>query len=204
MSCLSTTRRLPGYLHCQGRWVPFPYRERLGALLDHYLARLFRQDHAFFLPGPANDRFHAADIQRNPIIPSSALLAPPVSSPCLDTNEGIDLQATGSSGCLSSQLCQMNQMWKGESSKLLVEKGYWKAVGAKLLPIVVVTFCSIPTNGANCRYLDHLTFGASTPRCKLAKKGVRQWCVERRKFTQLELPIFPSWGVFLFSTRISP
>ena len=28
----------------------------------------------------------------DPAIPSSTLLAPPVSSPCLDTNEGTDLQ----------------------------------------------------------------------------------------------------------------
>ena len=54
-----------------------------GALLDRYLARLFLQDHAFFLPGPVNDCFHAADVQRDPVIPSSALLAPLVSSPCL-------------------------------------------------------------------------------------------------------------------------
>ena len=41
----------------------------------------------FFLPRPTYDRFHAADVQRNPAIPSLALLAPPVSSPCLDANE---------------------------------------------------------------------------------------------------------------------
>ena len=61
-------------------------------------------------------------------IPSSALLAPPlVSSPCLDTNEEIDLQATRSSDGLTLQLCQTNQMWKGEPSELLVAKGNWKA-----------------------------------------------------------------------------
>ena len=79
--------------------------------------------------------------------------------------------ATGSSGCLPSQLCQTNQTWKGEPFKILVEKGYWKVFGAKLLPIVNVIFCSIPKNDANFCYLDHLTFGASAPRCKLAKRG---------------------------------
>ena len=68
--------------------------------------------------------FHAADVQCDPTIPSSALLAPPVSSPCLDANEGIVLHATESSGCLTLQLCQTNQMWKGEPSELLVAKGY--------------------------------------------------------------------------------
>ena len=82
--------------------------------------------------------------------------------PCLHlANEGIDLQATGSSGCLTLQLCQTNQMWIGEPSELLVEKGYWKAVGAKLLRVINETFCSIPTDNANCCYLDRLTSGAS-------------------------------------------
>ena len=107
-----------------GMMGSFLYRERLGALLDRYLALLFFQDHAFFLPRPTNDRFHVANVQRDPTIPSSILLAPPVSSSYLDANEGIDLRATGSSSCLSSQLYQTNQMWKGELSELLVGKGY--------------------------------------------------------------------------------
>ena len=45
-------------------------------------------------------------------------------------------------------------------------KGNWKVVGAKLLSVVDVTFCSIPTNDANYRYLDRLTFGVSAARCK--------------------------------------
>ena len=45
----------------------------------------------FFLHRPTKDRFHAADAQRDPAIPSSAVLAPPASSPSLDTNGGIDL-----------------------------------------------------------------------------------------------------------------
>ena len=62
-------------------------------------------------------------------------------------------------------------MWKGEPSELSVAKGYWKAVRAKLLYVVDVIFCSIPSYGANCHYLDRLSFEASTAQCKLAKKG---------------------------------
>ena len=102
----------------------FFYREQLGASLDCCLARFFRQDSAFFLPGPVNDHFHTVYVQRDPAIPLSALLAPPVSFPCLDANEEIDLRVIGSSGCWSLQLCQTNQMWNGEPSKLLVAKGY--------------------------------------------------------------------------------
>ena len=61
---------------------------------------------------------------------SGALLAPHVSSPCLDANEEIDIRVTGSPGCLSLQLCQTNQMRNGEPSMLLVGKGYRKADGA--------------------------------------------------------------------------
>ena len=59
-SCTSVARRLSGYLHHQGRWPSFLYRERLDALLDLYLACLFRQDRIFSLLEPADDRFHAA------------------------------------------------------------------------------------------------------------------------------------------------
>ena len=98
-------------------------------------------------------------------------------------------------------------------------KGYWKAIGAKLLHVVDVTFCSIPTDGVNCRYLDCLTFGASVVQCKPAKKmgsvnGVpttspmikftKGWRRGRRKFARLELHTSLSWRVFLFYTRISP
>ena len=131
----------------------------MGALLDRCLARLFRHDSVFLLPGPVNYRFPATDVQRDPAIPSSILLAPPVSSPCLDTNEEIDLRATGSSSCWSLQLCQTNHMWGGESSELLVAKGYWIVVGAKPLHVIDKTFCLISTDDANCRYLDRLTFG---------------------------------------------
>ena len=103
-SFLRITHHLPGYLHCPGRWAPFLYRERLGALLDHCLARLFLQDRVFFLPRPANDSFHVIDVQHDPAIPISVLLSPHVSSPCLDANEEIDLRATGSPGYWSMQL----------------------------------------------------------------------------------------------------
>ena len=175
-SCPRTTRHLLGYLHSQGRWAPFLYHELSSALLDRCLARLFCQDCAFFLPGPANNLFSVVDVQRNPAIPSSALLAPHISSPCLDTNEGIGHRATRSPGCWSLQLCQMKHMWKGEPSELLEATGYWIVVRAKLLHVIDETFCSIPTDSGNCRYLDRLTFGASATCCKLAKKGVIRWC----------------------------
>ena len=123
-SCLRITCCLPRYLPRRGRWAPFLYRKRSGALLNRYLACLFFQNRTFFLCGCVNNRFHDADVQRDPTIPSSILLAPSVSSPCLDVNEGINLQATGSSSCLTLQLCQTNQIWKGELSELLVAKGY--------------------------------------------------------------------------------
>ena len=93
-------------------------------MLARYLVRLFRQDCAFLLLRPTDDRFHSVGAQHNPAIPLSALLTPPASSPCLDTNKGISLWATESQGYLTLQLGQMNQMWGGESSELLVAKGY--------------------------------------------------------------------------------
>ena len=54
---------------------------------------------SFFLPWPANDRFQAVDVQRDPAIPSSLLPTPRVFSPCLDANKEIDLLATRSPGC---------------------------------------------------------------------------------------------------------
>ena len=99
MSNLRISRRFPGYLHRQGQWASFLYRERLDALLDRYLAHLFCQDSAFSLLGPVDDRFHAAGAQRVPAIPSSVSLASPLSSSYLDANEEIDLQATRSLGC---------------------------------------------------------------------------------------------------------
>ena len=113
-SCLRTTCRPLGYLRCQGRWAPFLYCRWSGALLGIYFAHLFHQDHAFFLPGPSNDRFHSTNIQSDPVIPLFVLSTPPISSPCLDANEEIDLQATRLPSCWSLHLCQTNQMWGGE------------------------------------------------------------------------------------------
>ena len=97
-------------------------------------------------------------------------------------------------------------MWKEEPSKLLEATGYWIAIGAKLLHVVDETFCSIPIDGANFRYLDRMTFGALEAQCKPAKKkgsdgGVlvaspmikleKKWRRERRELAQLELHTFP-------------
>ena len=98
-SCLRTTRRLPEYLHRQGLWASLFSRERLGSLFVCYLACLFRQDHTFFLLGPADNLFHVTSAQRVLTIPLSVLVTPPVSFPYLDTNEEIDLQVTESLGC---------------------------------------------------------------------------------------------------------
>ena len=163
-SCLRLTRHSQGYPCCQGRWAPFLYFGRSGALLGYCHAHLFYQDRAFFLPRPVDNRFHSIDVQRDPAIPSSILPTPPVSSPCLDANEGIDLHATRSPGCWSLHLCQTNQMWGGELLELLVVEGYRITVRAKPLHVVDETFCSIPTDGANCCYLDRLTLRASVMR----------------------------------------
>ena len=97
-------------------------------------------------------------------------------------------------------------------------KGYWKVVGAKLFHVVDETFCLIPTDGTNCRYLDRLTSEALAGQCKHAKKwglddgvsassqmikSAKGWRRGRREFAELELNTFPSWGVFMFYTRIS-
>ena len=91
--------------------------------------------------------------------------------------------------------------------ELLVAKGYWKAVGAKLLHVINETFCSIPTDGANCCYLVRLISKASVARCQPAKNGgsgnsvsaaspmiklAKRWIKGIREFVQLELHIFPS------------
>ena len=55
-------------------------------------------------------------------------------------------------------------------------EGYWIAVRAKPLQIVYETFFLVPTDGANCGYLDHLIFEASTERRGPIKKGLRWRC----------------------------
>ena len=61
-------------------------------------------------------------------------------------------------------------MWNGEPLELLKATSYWIVVGAKLLHVINETFCSIPTDGANCRYLVRLSFGASAALYKPTKK----------------------------------
>ena len=63
----------------------------------------------FFLPGPVTGRSHVAGVQHDLVTPSSVLLVPSVSSPCLGVNGGIDFLAIGSSGCLTSRLPRTNQ-----------------------------------------------------------------------------------------------
>ena len=124
MSCQRITHHPLGYLHHQGQWASFPCRVRSGALLAHYIARLLRQDRVISLPRPGDDHFHSVGAQRDPIVPSSALLVPPASSPYLDANAGIGPRVTKTPYCSTLQLCQTNQTWGGEPSELLVAKGY--------------------------------------------------------------------------------
>ena len=82
------------------------------------------QDPVFSLSRPATGHSPAASVQRGLAAPSSVLLAPPGSSPCPDTNGGIDLLAIESSDCLTLQLSRANHMWKGESTEFSVMEGY--------------------------------------------------------------------------------
>ena len=80
-------------------------------------------------------------------------------------------------------------------------KGYWTAIGAKLLQIADKNFYSIPTNGANCKnQFVSLIFGASTAQCEPAERGsggsvstassiIKSaiWRGRRRRLRQLEL-----------------
>ena len=74
--------------------------------------------------GPPDLGRHTACAHRDPTVPSSAFLVPPISSPYLDVNAGIGPQATKSLGCSILQLCQTNQTWGGEPPELLVAEGY--------------------------------------------------------------------------------
>ena len=56
--------------------------------LNRYLVHLF-QDHGFSQSGPATGHSRAASIRHGLATPLSALLAPPVSSPCPNANGGI-------------------------------------------------------------------------------------------------------------------
>ena len=79
-------------------WIigSFPLLWQLDAQLDRYLVHLF-QDRNFSLSGPATGHSLAASVRHGLAAPSSVLLAPLVSSPCPDTNGGIDLLAISSS-----------------------------------------------------------------------------------------------------------
>ena len=61
-------------------------------------------------------------------------------------------------------------MWKGESSKFLVMECYWTITKVKPLQPVDETFCLIPTDDANCCYLDSLNLWASAVQYELAKR----------------------------------
>ena len=67
---------------------------------DCYLARLF-QDRRFFQSGSATGHSHTVSIRPDLVTPLSVFLIPPVSSPCLDANGGIDLLEIGSSDWLT-------------------------------------------------------------------------------------------------------
>ena len=89
-----------------GTMCSFPLLQEIGCfawLLS--CMSFFCQDYTFFQPEPANGCFPIVDVRRDPAIPSSVLLALPVSSSCLDANEEIDPRATGSPDCWSLHLC---------------------------------------------------------------------------------------------------
>ena len=85
--------------------------------LDCHLVHLFL-DYCFSLSGPATGCSPAASIWCGLTAPSSALLAPPVSSPCPNANRGIGHLAIGSSDWLTLWLPWTNETWKGESTKV--------------------------------------------------------------------------------------
>ena len=58
-------------------------------------------------------------------------------------------------------------------------KGYLIVVETKLLQLVNETLCSVPKDGANCCYLDHLTSRASATQCQPIKRAIRQAWVDR-------------------------
>ena len=105
----------------QEQRAPSLYRGRSTAHHGLYLARLLEY-REFFQSGPATGCSHVVSVQPGPATPSSASFVPPVSSLCLDTKRGIDPMVIGSSGCLTLQLLQMNQTWKGELTELPVKK----------------------------------------------------------------------------------
>ena len=71
------------------------------------------QDCSFFLSGFVTGHSPTASIRHDPITPSSVLLAPPISSPCPDTNGGIDHLAIGSSDWLALWLLNKSDVGGG-------------------------------------------------------------------------------------------
>ena len=87
-----TSHHLLGYRHRQGQWAHSLYCGQLDAQLDSYLLHLF-QYRGFSLSGSATGHSPATNVRRGLVAPSFVLLAPLVSSPCLDADGGIDLLA---------------------------------------------------------------------------------------------------------------
>ena len=70
-----------------GMMGSFPLLRAIGCFAWPLSCTSFSPRSCFFLPGPVNSRFPIVDVQRDLAIPSSVLLAPPISSPCLGANE---------------------------------------------------------------------------------------------------------------------
>ena len=102
-NCLRKAHRLLGYRHRQEHLSPSLYYGRVEAQLNCYLIHLF-QDRGFSLSRHTTSHSLAASVRHGLTAPSSALLAPHVSSPCLDTNGGIGPLAIGSSNWLTLRL----------------------------------------------------------------------------------------------------
>ena len=86
-----------------------PLLRALDAQLDRYLVHLF-QDSGFFLFEPLTGHSHAASVQHDLATPSFVFLVPPIFSPALEANGGINLLAIGSSDCLTLRPPWMNQV----------------------------------------------------------------------------------------------
>ena len=90
---------------------------RSDAQIDCYLVHLF-QDSGFFLSRSTTSHSPAAIVQHEFVTPSSILLAPLISSPCLDANGGINLLAIRSSDWLTLRLPRENNA-KGGINRVL-------------------------------------------------------------------------------------
>ena len=120
-NCPKTTHHLLGYRHRQGQWAPSLYCERSDAQIDCYLVHLF-QDSSFFLSRSTTSHSPTAIVQHEFVTPSSILLAPLSSSPCLDANGGINLLAIRSSDWLTLRLPRENNA-KGGTDRVPSDEG---------------------------------------------------------------------------------